>query len=76
MGSGYELARALNTCIRAGHPPDTAWGYTPRQLKGWVEIIGRDDLAAQRRLINAFRAAQGDGKAVKDYIKKLDEQSQ
>jgi len=27
-------------------------------------------------LINSFRAAQGEGKSVKDYLKKLDEHSQ
>lgn len=76
MGSGYELARAIQRCVSAGHPVERAWQYTPRQLAGWGEIIERERIARNLDLARAFRIGNSDQKAYKEASKKMEEFSQ
>lgn len=72
MGSGYEIARAVTKLIRNGHPPEKAWHYTPRQLRGWVELIERERSAELADLMRVMSTAQsGDGKLITKEIKQL-----
>jgi len=76
MGSGYEIARALQRCIGAGHSPELAWTYTPRQLIAWGEIIDRDQLAKDNKLFKLMSHASNPGKSTAKFAKTMDEQSQ
>ncbi len=71
MGSGYELARAIQKCISEGHGVDRVWGYTPRQLAGWVQIIDRERVGRNLDLMNAMRSAQLDRKDYKEIAGKM-----
>lgn len=77
MGSGYEVIRAVARCIRIGHPPADAWGYTPRQLTAWMDLDYRDQCLQKAMMIEAAAlGASGNGKAIKDAIKKLLDEGQ
>jgi len=76
MGSGYEMARAIELLVAAGHPPDVAWSYTPRQLAAWAELSTRrksGEYSTQLSL-NSI-AAHADAKLLKSSTKKLTDES-
>jgi hypothetical protein len=76
MGSGYEIGRALKRVIELGHPPAVAWGYTPRELYGWLEFDFRDRLANQAELLSLLTSSRGDPKEVAKLIKRFRDESQ
>lgn len=74
MSSGYEIARAVERCIKNNHPEDVAWGYSPRQLKGWMDLMDRREMGERAEFISSVAAAQSsDPKALKKLIKELAE---
>lgn len=74
MGSGYEIARAVERLIHLGH--DKAWSYTPRQISAWIELADRRAMHDRHQLITAMAAAQNvSHKDVKKEMKGLEEQS-
>jgi hypothetical protein len=77
MGSGYEIARAVEKLIRLGHPPERAWRYTPRQLNGWLQLAERRRHGELAQLAAIVRLAQSsDNVAVKKELQKLQDESQ
>lgn len=77
MGSGYEIARAILTCVRAGRREADCWNSTPRQLSAWVELIGRDDLSRDDTELGLMRAAyHADKKGYREFSKKMRDQGQ
>jgi hypothetical protein len=76
MGSGYEIARAIQQCVRNGHDVRDCWNYTPRQLAAWVDLIGRDDRSEILKIATAFNIAQSSGNPkTKKMIDKIEDQS-
>jgi hypothetical protein len=71
MGSGYEIARAVEACIATGHPPAVAWKYTPRQLAGWAELSYRRRSGELAELLMVTAAGQAGGKGVTKLLKTL-----
>jgi len=56
--------------IVAGHPAADVWGYTPRQLNGWLTLAGKRQKAERiEQLALMALATQGDLKAVKKQLK-------
>jgi len=77
MGSGYELARAVQKCISAGHRPAEVWRYTPRQLAGWGALIDRERIGRNLELMHLFRSAYGlDRKDYKALVDKMHKNSE
>jgi hypothetical protein len=79
MGSGYEIARAVQFCISNGHLAREAWGYTPRQLAAWSELIHRQQAGRDAQVATLLRVVRGEGKeghkAYMNFVKKLTEES-
>lgn len=77
MGSGYEIARAIEQLISSGHPAELAWSYTPRQLAGWIELSKRRRQGEMAELMSIMAVAMsGDKKAIRESIKRLSDESQ
>ena len=58
--------------IVSGHPPSVVWDYTPRQISGYVLLIGkRHKNEAARDLSIYTLASRGDPKDVKKQFKEL-----
>lgn len=75
MGSGYEIARAIQQCVSNGHDVRDCWSYTPRQLSAWIDLIGRDERGNMLRMMSAFNLAQSSGDRTRKMISKLEDQS-
>lgn len=59
--------------IAAGHPPAAVWGYTPRELSGWLQFVGRRmkrEAAAQIGL--QAMAGRSEPSVIKKKIKELE----
>lgn len=58
--------------IAAGHPPASVWGYTPREIAGWLFFAGkRKAREAGEQLSLGAAAARGEPRALKKQIKEL-----
>jgi hypothetical protein len=75
MGSGYEIAAAIVRCVRAGRSERECWDSTPKELVGWVEIIGRQQAGRDASMLGLLRTAKGKNESVKDLFKKLNDHS-
>lgn len=73
MGSGYEIARAIQRCVGAGHDIDRCWSYTPRQLAAFSELIARDQLGEDLRLVRMLRLSKM--KNAQKVLKRMTEDS-
>ena len=62
----------MDALIVSGHPPDAVWGYTPRQISAWLQVIvwRKKEDTAQSLSVGAL-AARGDPKEVKKAYKEL-----
>jgi hypothetical protein len=77
MGAGYDIARAVQRVIEDGHPPELAWGYTPRQLSGWIALAERRRAGQLGELLGLMQLANSeDGDAIRKQIARLMEQAQ
>jgi hypothetical protein len=74
MGSGYDIARAIQRCVQFGRDEGDCWKSTPKQLSAWCELIDREEAARDARLLGLMRgAAHGENRSVKEIMKKLEE---
>lgn len=63
--------------IHLGHPPAVAWGYTPRQLFGWLQLADRRRGGELAQLASVMRLAQStDTPAVRRAVAKMQEESE
>jgi CubicO group peptidase (beta-lactamase class C family) len=76
MGSGYDIARAVEELIRSGHAPADVWKMTPRQMAAWLQLAMRRKFAEQAQLLTLMRAARSDDKHFQTFLRKLQEESQ
>lgn len=75
MGSGYEIARAIEQLISDGHPPELAWSYTPRQLAAWTDLGYRRRCGEEAQLLASLATSRASERAIKERIKKLSDES-
>jgi hypothetical protein len=76
MGSGYEIARAIEHLIHCGHAHADVWHMTPRQMSAWAQLAMRRKLGEQVQLLTLMRAARGDDKHFQALVRKLQDESQ
>lgn len=76
MGSGYELARAVEELIHSGHARADVWKMTPRQLAAWSQLAIRRKFGEQVQLLTLMRAARGDDRHFQTFLRKLQDESQ
>ena len=56
--------------IAWGHPPSAVWGYTPREIDGFMHFAGiRQKQEAARDLSIGAMASRGEQKAVNKRLK-------
>jgi hypothetical protein len=58
--------------IAHGHPPDTAWTYTPRQIAAYAAGAQIQETRATARAALATRAAQADKRGFADWMRGLE----
>jgi hypothetical protein len=76
MGSGYEIARAVEFCVAHGHPLESVWRYTPRQLQGWIELIMRRRVGERVEAMTMFASAsRAEPKELQKQIKALTQEA-
>ena len=73
MGSGYDIARAIQRCVANGRSEADCWNSTPKQLSAWIELIDRAEAARDARYLDLLRAAKSDAKSFRAVSKKLRE---
>ena len=76
MGSGYELARAIDELIHGGHARADIWKMTPRQMAAWLQLAMRRKFSEQVQLLTLMRAARSDDKHFQAFLRKLQDESQ
>jgi hypothetical protein len=76
MGSGYEIARAIEGLIHSGHARADVWKMTPRQMAGWSQLAMRRKFGEQVQLLTLMRAARGDDRHFQALVRKLQDESQ
>jgi len=76
MGSGYEIARAVDELIHGGHTPADVWKMTPRQMAAFLQLAMRRKFGEQAQLLTLMRAARGDDKHFQTFLRKLRDESQ
>lgn len=76
MGSGYDIARAVEELIHDGHPRADVWNMTPRQMAAWLQLAMRRKFGEQAQLLTLMRAARGDDKHFQTFLRKLQDESQ
>ena len=76
MGSGYEIARAVEQLIHTGHTAADVWKMTPRQMAAWSQLAMRRKFAEQAQLLTLMRAARADDKHFQALVRKLQDESQ
>ena len=76
MGSGYEIARAVEELIHSGHACADVWQMTPRQMAAWMQLAMRRKFGEQLQLLTLMRAARGDDKHFQALVRKLQDESQ
>lgn len=77
MGPGYELGRAVEYLINAGHDEARVWKYTPREIKGWLEFASRRKIQERRdATLVSLHGARGEPKALKKMIDKMEKDGQ
>jgi len=76
MGSGYEIARAIEGLVATGHRPADAWKMTPRQMAGWLQLAQHRKLGEQAQLLSLLRASQGEQRAFQTLFRKMQDESQ
>ncbi|MBR0876880.1 hypothetical protein JQ608_06650 [Bradyrhizobium liaoningense] len=58
--------------IAAGHRPEDAWSYTPKQLTAWIFIAEQRRKVDRAEFINStMMASRGDAKEVQKHLKEL-----
>ena len=75
MGTGYEIARAIETLIASGHVAAEAWAMTPRQMAGWLQLAERRRLGEDARMISLMRASKAEPRAFRKLVEKLRDES-
>jgi hypothetical protein len=76
MGSGYEIARAVDELIHSGHARADVWKMTPRQLAAWLQLAMRRKFGEQAQLLTLMRAARSDDMHFQAFLRKLQDESQ
>lgn len=76
MGSGYEIARAIEHLIHCGHECADVWKMTPRQMAAWSQLAMRRKFGEQAQLLTLMRAARADDKHFQALVRKLQDESQ
>jgi hypothetical protein len=76
MGSGYEIARAVEQLIHSGHARADVWKMTPRQIAAWSQLAMRRKFGEQAQLLTLMRAARSDDRHFQTFLRKLQDESQ
>jgi len=76
MGSGYEIARAVEELIHNGHARADVWKMTPRQMAAFLQLAMRRKFGEQSQLLTLMRAARGDDRHFQTFLRKLQDESQ
>ena len=76
MGSGYDIARAVDELIHEGHTPADVWKMTPRQMAAWMQLAMRRKFGEQVQLLSLMRAARSDDRHFQTFLRKLQDESQ
>ena len=55
-----------------GHPAETIWAMTPRQVFAWVTLgLDREKVERAGRLVDSFSAARSEAEHVQRTVKEL-----
>ena len=76
MGSGYDIARAVEELIHCGHPSADVWKMTPRQMAAWMQLAMRRKFGEQVQLLTLMRATRSDDRHFQTFLRKLQDESQ
>ena len=76
MGSGYEIARAVEELIHSGHTRADVWKMTPRQMAAWLQLALRRKFGEQAQLLTLMRAVRADDRHFQTFLRKLQDESQ
>lgn len=76
MGSGYEIARAVEELIHYGHTRADVWKMTPRQMAAFLQLAMRRKFGEQAQLLTLMRAARSEGKYFQAFLRNLQDESQ
>ena len=76
MGSGYEIARAVEELIHSGHARADVWKMTPRQMAAWSQLATRRKFGEHAQLLTLMRAARSDDKHFQTFLRKLQDEAQ